>query len=1221
MVEASAGTATPFVSTARFRVKGLLGQGAMGVVYRVEDAELGFDVALKTLPSLDPGDGYDLKQEFRQRARLEHPNLVTLHELFLEGERCFFTMELIEGRDFTEFFGRGAPPLDEAWQSGLRAALRQLVAAVAALHAGGLMHCDIKPGNVLMAREGRAVLLDFGLARALAPDVSAAGSGALLAGTYEYLPPDELLGRPRSAASDWYSLGVMLYELVAGEVPFAREAGGMMLARRGRQAPPRLRALRPEAPSWLDELTAALLEPIPERRPDATAIADLLGRAGETGRPAARGRVDVPFVGRRAELDGLRAALSAVAPGEPAAVHLSGPSGIGKSELVRAFVREASAEARLMLLRSRCHPQESVPFKALDGAIDDLSEHLIEGSPAGGCALPDAGPLLRLFPVLRRVPGLDAQTAEPDVDARIVRQRGARALREILSRIGAEQPVVLWIDDLQWGDLDSLALLRAILQGPEAPAVLLVTSSRVEDAGSNPILGALAHDPWPLDAARSFQIELGPLPPADSLALARRWLPGADAIRLDMVVRDSRGSPFFVGELARAGAHDGPGSALDALVAQRLSALPELERRVLEVTSVAGRPLPEHLVLRAAALERGARPLLSSLERACLLRSAPRGSGPVFDTYHDRIREAVVSHLAPESLRGCHRVLADALSREPDPDPEALFTHTLGAGDRAGAGIHAARAAERAAEALAFERASQLYRQALDLGPAVEQRARLLERLGESLVNAGRGATSPPVFLEAAALREGDADAARSLRRLAAEQLVRNGQVDEGTDIFRRILGEVSISLPQSSVQASRRSALGLARFVVRGARFLERREEELAPRIAQRLDAMWGACGGLGMMNPPLGSAVAIQFLLEALEAGEPRRIANGLAYEAVLESAIGGPFFHRRVARHLEAAERLAAAHDDPTTRGFVFFSRGAAAWHAGRFDEALRACDAAIAVYDGCRGIAWHRVAAENYALSSLAFLGELRVLPARRRQALESARERGDDFGAAVFQIGQLNLARLAEDEPAHAIAEADAVKASWPLRHYHHTIITVQAELYRGALEAARARLEAAWAELRRERLLALEFPRIELLHLRAQVALAAPASGRPSALRGRADAARVRAWAWRIAQSQLPPAAPFAASIRAGAAFLEGERARAAALLAGAAAGYEAAGMAVHAAACRLARAALDERSSDDARSARQRLAVLGARRPGRIARMVVPWLPEDRLERAAEER
>jgi tetratricopeptide (TPR) repeat protein len=637
------------------------------------------------------------------------------------------------------------------------------------------------------------------------------------------------------------------------------------------------------------------------------------------------------------------------------------------------------------------------------------------------------------------------------------------------------------------------------------------------------------------------------------------------------------------------------GGRLARVLEERLQVLRPAERSLLEVVSAAGGPLDRSLALAAAGLGERGRPDAARLGQACLLRTVQVGDRLTVETYHDRIREALLFALPPERRRACHRGLAGALRALPDPDPEALFRHYLGAGDDREAALFVVPAAERAAAALAFDRAAELYRYALDLG--TPDRTQVLESLGECLVNAGRGADAAPYFLAAAEACAGNPAAVLASRRRAAEQLIRTGRVDEGTVIFQRVLADVGVRLPRSSAEASLRTAAGLLRLAVRGLDHRPQRAEDLPVAVLQRLDALWGACGGLSMMNPELAAALGAQYLLEALDAGEPTRLAYGLCYQTVLEAAIGGRFFRRRAARMLALAEKLVAELRDPTLRGTQHMARGEAAWHEGRFRDAARSCDKAIRIYvTECRGTAYHQVATENYALSALAFLGDMKSLSARRRAALQRVEDRGDRFGAAIFRIGQLSLDALAGDEPERAIADADSVTASWPLRLYHHTIITVQAELYRGDPAAALARLERAWPSLEKDGLLKLEFPRIELLHLRARAAL-----GGAAARGGRAARELLRSatgWAKSIAGSELLPAAPFSASIKAGMARIEGDHRGAVVASVTAAGGFEAAGMALYAAAHRMA--------LGDA-GARERMAALGVVRPERMARMLCP--------------
>src|SRR5690349_20844751 len=210
-----------FAGTSRFRVEAQLGSGAFGVVYRVFDNERRQSVALKIL-SNDAADSlYRFKREFRALAGVRHPNLVSFYELISDGERWYLLMELVEGVEFLEYVRSGvAPdsplPFDP---ERLAAATRQLAEGIAALHAESILHRDIKPSNVMVTAEGQVKILDFGLATDLAPQGVAASLSSL--GTPTYVSPEQVLAATATTpASDWYSVGVMLFEALTGRPPF-----------------------------------------------------------------------------------------------------------------------------------------------------------------------------------------------------------------------------------------------------------------------------------------------------------------------------------------------------------------------------------------------------------------------------------------------------------------------------------------------------------------------------------------------------------------------------------------------------------------------------------------------------------------------------------------------------------------------------------------------------------------------------------------------------------------------------------------------------------------------------------------------------------------------------------------------------------------------------------------------------------------------------------------
>jgi serine/threonine protein kinase len=296
-----------------FEIVRELGRGGMGVVYEAFDRKRQRTVALKVMQGLDARTILRFKQVFRILAGMNHPNLVTLYELTGDGPHWFFTMELVEGvpflkyvrSDVEELYSSQTPPLSQAAaetvQPGrphglnakqlerLRDAMGQLAEGVQFLHESGKLHRDIKPGNVLVTPQGRVVLLDFGLAIELDPQGLHESSQRHLAGTVPYMSPEQIACLPLSPASDWYSVGVMLYEALTGRLPFDGE-GYEILHKKQQLDPQPPSALLPDVPEDLSALCMELLRRAPENRPTGTEVLRRISRRPDAiPRPPSRG--------------------------------------------------------------------------------------------------------------------------------------------------------------------------------------------------------------------------------------------------------------------------------------------------------------------------------------------------------------------------------------------------------------------------------------------------------------------------------------------------------------------------------------------------------------------------------------------------------------------------------------------------------------------------------------------------------------------------------------------------------------------------------------------------------------------------------------------------------------------------------------------------------------------------------------------------------------------
>lgn len=286
----------------RYRLVEELGRGAMGEVWRAEDTALGRDVAVKLL--LEKGAADHAAERFRQEAqtaaRLNHPNVVAVYDFDEDGARGYLVMELVAGRSLRdELATRDTLEIDEACRLAGQAAV-----GLAAAHARDVVHRDVKPGNLLLAPDGRVKVADFGIARAaMDAGASMTVTGAML-GTSAYLAPERATGGTAEPASDVYALGCVLYEMLCGRTPFAGDPAAVVYQHVDR-APRPPAELRPDIPAALADFVLRMLAKDPAGRPTAADAARFLtdrpaftGAAAAAEGPATRRLPRVPAAGR-----------------------------------------------------------------------------------------------------------------------------------------------------------------------------------------------------------------------------------------------------------------------------------------------------------------------------------------------------------------------------------------------------------------------------------------------------------------------------------------------------------------------------------------------------------------------------------------------------------------------------------------------------------------------------------------------------------------------------------------------------------------------------------------------------------------------------------------------------------------------------------------------------------------------------------------------------------
>lgn len=1002
----------------------VIGRGGMGVVWRATDRGTGEPVALKVLRVPSGGLMRRLKREFRLAQGLTHPNLVSLRELYSDGEAAAFTMELVEGESISAL---------DAW--ALRAPLGQVCAALAALHAAGLVHRDVKPSNVLVEATGRAVLLDLGLALPAGEPATHRADGLGPTGTPGYLSPQAWRGAPPHPADDLWALGALVYACLAGREPTHGDPATQLWLSEGRWFPSPLE-VRPSVPPDLSNLAMELLDPDAARRPDAETVAARLASAAASVSS---------FWVRRSEQDQLRAALGAAAR-DGGCVVLTGGGGAGKSSLIRREVNSSGCP----VLWGRASPVEHLPYQALDAALDDLGALL--SSPGADVAVP--GPAAAMFPALRGGPIVG--------DAPVDAARAARGLRRLLADVAGRAGLYLVVDDLQWADLDSRRVLQVLLEAP-IPGLVIVLVSRPE---GRPLAAQLC--------AAAPVVELGALSPDAVFAGLAEAIGAQPAARIRAaVLADGAIPPASLPLLASLWLGSGPvrAATLDA----RIAGLPPEARRVLALTCLSAAPLVPRAYAALGCSEVAARALIAD----GLLCVRAESAGPTVVPVHDLVREAVLE--ADGAGSELHARLGRWLLGERN---DAAAAHHL---ERAGEGELAREALVRAGGAAleqgAFAWSVDLYLRAVSLGvPAVS----VADPLGLALASAGRHDDAVRVWLDGARASEG-AKRARLLTR-AADLQVGGGRLETGLGTLRLLLAE-----------AGERLHLGVGSFVAYAwsslaAAWWERWPGQPSPGARPRLDALWTSAITISPMEPVAGRAMQARYRAVAFAHGDDHDRLRALAAMLLLVRGEGRTVedlerrvlpllpgatpelrglvhgsrgYGRRLACDFEGAEEelraaLVAFGDQSARHWQHRFCRlallGNAAWHAPVPDLSELATEAmASAMGTGDR-------TAEVSVLLYLSWLVEL--LRDRPAEALAIAESASATWGRPLYmeQRQRLVMARLQCALYTRELDAADAlvyrppafVRLMWRFRIVPFTwaLAGGRLELLRGGADAA-----------------------------------------------------------------------------------------------------------------------------------------------------------------------
>ena len=271
----------------RYKLVEQIGSGGMALVYKAQDQSLTRPVAVKILR-----EGLTAERDFQERfqnearavANLAHPNIVTVHDFGRDGSRSYIVMEYVEGENLKSLI-RSRAPLGLAEAVDLTI---QICAGVGYAHRAGLVHCDIKPQNVLVTSEGRVKVTDFGIARALATITPGEVTDTVW-GSPQYFAPEQGMGEGPTPASDVYSIGVILFEMLTGRLPFVGQSPQQLAMMHMRDDPPRLTMFNPNVPETIERIVGKVLAKEPSAR---YRTADQMGRILASYRDQGHERTD-----------------------------------------------------------------------------------------------------------------------------------------------------------------------------------------------------------------------------------------------------------------------------------------------------------------------------------------------------------------------------------------------------------------------------------------------------------------------------------------------------------------------------------------------------------------------------------------------------------------------------------------------------------------------------------------------------------------------------------------------------------------------------------------------------------------------------------------------------------------------------------------------------------------------------------------------------------------
>ncbi len=745
----------------RYLIESVLGVGGMGVVYRAQDTLIERDVAIKVASSgyLGTEGRSRLVMEARAAGSLNHPNIVTIFDIGEANGQTYIVMEFVAGQTL-------AAHRPDSLEETIKIA-KQICAALMHAHEKDIIHRDLKPENVMILPGETLKLMDFGLARSVSSRLTKEGQ---LVGTVLYMSPEQAMGEELDGRTDLYSLGVMLYELTTGQLPFQADDPFAIITQHLNAPPVPPKAHREDLPGYLNNLILNLLEKEREKRLESAAVVlellDAPQKAGADLRESkeltgldriVRGRI----IGRQAEYEKARTLWKEAAKGRGQTLLISGEPGIGKTRLMREVITLAEV-GRGQAYIGEAYAESNTPY----GAFAQITRTVFKRNPNIAQELPQPilADILKLTPTLKHkypeiepIPSFDPESEQALLFENMV------TFFEVLS---GNAPLLIVLDDLHWADSGTLTMFHHLIRRTQdQPIMFLATFREIELREAQPFKELLLE----LNRQRiGERLKLGRLNKEQARQMLAAIFQGdiTDDF-LAGIYQETEGNPFFIEEICRALVESGKlrfedgewqrpsieeleiPQGIQAAIESRLYRLAEQVQGTLRMAAVLGREFEFAILLQALEYDEDA--LIEALEAgedAQMIQELGGRGAIAFAFVHALVPQSIRSSIRSLRRRKLHRGAAAAYEVRQPGNYEALAYH-YGEGGSAEKALHFyILAAQRAVGNYANQDAENLLLHALDLVEEPQTRAELYQYLGRVLNRLNRTKESIETYRE-----------------------------------------------------------------------------------------------------------------------------------------------------------------------------------------------------------------------------------------------------------------------------------------------------------------------------------------------------------------------------------------------------------------------------------------------------------------------------------------